>query len=174
MSKILWKAFEHSYSRKEGAHVILVGYKKKSHGIGKGLGTVVAAAPLYDLRDFNWDGSVSFLEKAYAGAVYDPYELNSLLMPAAETDFKVEAGNAVGDYMFGQKAKEGFLKQAFKATARAALTITVEKVLGPGIEKTLAVSALSRMGAAGEAAMFVIQASLETVIMESIARTHVR
>lgn len=174
MSNILWKAIEHPYSKVEGGHVILVGYKKTSFGIGKGLGKVVAAAPLYDLRDFNWDGSVSFLEKAYASGMYDPYELNSLLGPAADTDFKVIAGNEVGDYMFGQKAKEGFLRQAFKATARAAITITVEKILGPGIEKTLAASALGRMEAAGEAAMFVIQATLETVIMESIARTHVR
>lgn len=174
MAEIKWKAFEHSYSKKEGAHMILVGYKRKSFGIGPGLGEVVAASPLYDLRDFNYDGSVSFLERAFAGAWYDPYELNSLLLPAADTDFKVEAGNAVRDYMFGQKAKEGFLRQAFKATARAAITISVEKILGPGIEKTLAASALSRMQSAGEAAMFVIQASLETVIMESIARTHIR
>ena len=137
-------------------------------------GKVVCATPLYDLRDYNFDGTTSFLERAYSSGMYDPYELNSLLIPAAEADFKIEAGIAVRDWEFVQEAKAGFLKKAYKASARAAVTLTVEKILGPGIEKNLAKSALKNMASAGQAAMFVIQFGLETVIMESIARTHVR
>ena len=174
MPELKWKIVQHPRSTAPGKHVILVAYKRISFGIGRGMGEVIAASPLYDLRDFNLDGDVSFLEGLYASGLYDPYELNSLLLPAAEADFKMVAGNAVRDTKFVQDAAMGLLRTAYKATARAAITLTVEKILGPGIEKTLAVSALKNLETAGNAAMFVIQMGMETVIMESIAKTHLR
>ena len=164
MADIKWKVFEHSMSRSSGDHVIVVGYRSN----GRVLGTVLCAMPLYDLRDMNFDGSVSLLERAYTSGLSDPYETFSLMLPAAESDFMIEAGTSVNDYDFVEKAKAAMLHQAYKAAARASVTIAVERFLSPGFEASLAKTALDKMGAKGTAIQFIVQTSAETAVMETI------
>ena len=164
---------DHPYAQTHGTNLIVIGYQKVGHKLGA-TGNIVTAFPLYDIRDFNYDGKAGFLEKAFASGWYDPYETFSLLEPAADADWKVAAGNAVKDYKFVNDAKSGFLKHAFKASARAAITLTVERILTPGVEKTLAVTRLKDMEAAGTVIEFVVKTVMETVVMEAVSATHVR
>lgn len=169
MAEIKWKCIEHKLSRVHGGHPILIGYEK----IRLGLGTVRCVSPLYDLRDLNLDGAVSGPEWFFTAGIVgtDPYELNSLIGPMGEFDFKIQAGGSVWDPEFVQKAQDDFLRKSFEVVKRAAVTIAVEKILGPGIGKTLAATGLSKMSSIGTPAVFLIQAGLETVIMEAVAAT---
>ena len=63
------------------------------------------------------------------------------------------------------------MRATHKACARALTTLMVEKVLSPGIELNLANTGLNNLGRFSEFAQFVVLATLETVIMESICAT---
>jgi hypothetical protein len=75
---VRWKAIEHRQSKLKGRHVILVAYKRLGTAF---LNKVVGLAPLFDLRDMNFDGSVSIPERVYSAAWWDPYEVFSLMKP---------------------------------------------------------------------------------------------
>lgn len=82
---IKWKAIEHRQSKLSGQHVILVAYQPN----GMGLNKVVGVAPLYDLRDMNFDGSVSLPERFW----YDPYEVFDLISSTAEVSCVADAAD---------------------------------------------------------------------------------
>lgn len=63
------------------------------------------------------------------------------------------------------------MKATHKACARALTTLMVEKVLAPGIEVSLAKTGLQNLGKFSSYAQFIVQQTLETVIMESICAT---
>lgn len=162
-NNIKWRALEHSQSNLPGKHVILVAYQSA----GMGLNKVVGVAPLYDLRDMNFDGSVSAPEKWW----YDPYEVFDLISSTSETSCVCDAARQMRDYELFQKAKMDFLRASYKACGRMLTTIMVEKALSPGIELNLANTGLANLSKFSEIVQFVVQTTLETAIIESICAT---
>lgn len=164
-SKILWKAIENSQSqvKNSGKHVILAAYQPR----GMGLNYVRGAVPLYDLTDINLDGSVSLTERFF----YDPYEVWKLIKEAGKASFIADAAIQLKDYELYNKAIADLLSTTHKACAKAATTLLVEKVLSPGFELNLALTALANLKVGSEIVQFIVQTSLETAIIESICAT---
>ena len=169
-NSIKWKAIEHSGSKQKNAHVILVAYQSMGKG---GMNKVCGIVPLYNLRDMNLDGSVSISETLWLGltSLWYPYEVFGLLNSLSAQSPVSDAAIQLRDYELYNKATADLLRSTHKACARALTTLMVEKVLGPGIELNLAKSGLANLGKFSGYAEFIVQQTLETVIMESICAT---
>lgn len=163
-NQIKWKGIEHRQSKLKGKHVIWVAYQTQ----GMGLNKVVGVVPCYDIRDMNFDGSVSIPEKWW----YDPYEVFDFISSTSEVSCIADAAIQMRDYDLYNKTIQGFLRSTHKACSRALTTILVEKAIGLGLERTLAETGLANLGKFSEVAQFVVQTALETAIMESICATH--
>ncbi len=160
-----WRAIEHSQSKIKSKHVILACCRSMGKG---GLNEVCAVVPLYDMRDMNFDGSVSIPEKFW----YDPYEVFDLIELASKTSCVADAARQLRDYQLYNKTIQGFLRSTHKACSRALTTIMVEKAITPGVELNLANTGLANLGQFSEAAQFVVTTALETAVIESICATH--
>jgi hypothetical protein len=167
-NSIKWKAIEHSGSKQKNAHVILVAYQPAPK-----FNKVVGIVPLYDLRDMNLDGTASWTEIGWLGltSLLDPYEVFGVMNSLSEFSPVENAALQLNDFDLLTKAKMGFLEATHKACARALTTLMVEKVLGPGIELNLAKTGLQNLGRLSGTAQFIVQQTLEAVIMESICAT---
>lgn len=165
---IKWKAIEHSGSQLKGKkkHVILVAYQSR----GMGLNKVVGVAPLYDLRDTDLDGSVSYGEAFFAGGWYDPYYIFELMTSANNTACAIDAGIQLHDLEFRDKAIRGFLKTGYNVCSKALVAIMVEKAISPGLELTLAETGLANLGTFSDAAQFLVQTEIENIIIDSITK----
>jgi hypothetical protein len=164
-NSIKWKAIEHSQSKAKGKHVILVAYQSMGAG---GLNKVSGVVPLYDIRDMNFDGSTSVLEKW----MYDPYEVFDFISSTSQVSCVADAAIQMRDYDLYNKTIQGFLRATHKACSRMLTTIMVEKGISPGIELSLAETGLANLGKFSEVAQFIVQTALENVIIESICATH--
>ena len=162
-NSIKWKAIEHSQSKQKGKHVILVAYQTQ----GMGLNKVSAVVPCYDIRDMNFDGSVSIPEKWW----YDPYEVFDFISSTSQVSCVANAAIQMRDYDLYNKTIQGFLRATHKVCSRALTTILVEKAFGTGLERTLAETGLANLGQFSEIAQFIVQTTLETVVIESICAT---
>ncbi|MCB1025020.1 MAG: hypothetical protein KDB79_11545, partial [Acidobacteria bacterium] len=100
------------------------------------------------------------------------YEVFSLMKPAGEASVLIEAGDQLRDLKFSSDAKMALLKAAYKASARALTTLTLERCLSTGIELNMANAAVEKFGKTFSVAQFILQTGLETVIMESICSTY--
>lgn len=169
-NNIRWKAIEHSQSNKKGAHVILVAYQSN----GRILNKVVGIVPLFDLRDTNFDGSVSYNESFWAGFSnwVDPYYVFALMKAAGDCSPILEAARQLRDYELMNNTNAELLKKSFTVCSKALTTILTEKALSPGIELNLANTALANLKYCSDTAQFIVQTILETVIVESICLTH--
>lgn len=159
-----WKVITHSMS-KTNDHLILVGYKTK----GKYMNEVLALAPLYNLNDANLDGEVSMLEYAFGKNVYDPYSVFKLMNSGNKISCMMDTANQMKDRELHQQAKSQMLQAAYKAAARALITLTIERVLSPGFERTLALTKLAEIGRHSDKLIFMVKTGLETVLDELIA-----
>lgn len=162
-NSIKWKVLEHSQSKLSGKHVILVAYQNQ----GMGLNKVVGVAPLYDLRDMNFDGSVSIPERWW----YDPYEVFDLISSTGKVSCIADAAIQMRDYELYNKTIRDFLRSTHKACSRMLTTIMVERAISPGIELNLANTGLANLSKFSEVVQFVVQTTLENVIIESICAT---
>lgn len=169
-NNIRWKAIEHSQSNKKGAHVILVAYKPNGCSFNKVLGIV----PLFDLRDTDFDGSVSYTESGWASFTnwVDPYYVFALMKSAGESSPIIDAARQMRDYELMNQATGEFLRTAFKVCTKALTTIMVEKSISPGLELNLANTGLANLRAFSDVAQFIVQSTLETIIVESICKTN--
>ena len=169
-NNIRWKAIEHTQSNKKGAHVILVAYQPNGKTFNKVLGIV----PLFDLRDTNFDGSVSTLEAGWAGFTnwVDPYYVFALMKSAGDSSPIMDSARQLRDYELMGQANSEFLRTAFKVCTKALTTIMLEKSISPGLELNLANTGLANLRAFSDVAQFIVQATLETVIVESICKTY--
>lgn len=166
-NSIRWKAIEHSGSKQKNAHVILVAYQSMGKG---GMNKVCGIVPLYDLRDMNLDGTASISEIAWLGltSMWDPYEVFGLLNSLSAQSPVSNAAIQLRDYELYNKATADLLRTTHKACARALTSLMVENILSPGIELNLANTGLANLGRFSDSAQFIVQQTLETVIMESI------
>ncbi len=162
---VKWKAIEHSQSKIKNKHVILVAYQSMGAG---GLNKVACVVPLYDIRDMNFDGSVSIPERWW----YDPYEVFDFISSTSQVSCVADAARQMRDYDLYNKTIQGFLRSTHKACSRMLTTIMVEKALSPGIELNLANTGLANLGQFSEVAQFIVQTALETAVIESICATH--
>ncbi len=155
-----WKLLTHSMS-KDGSHKMLAGYK--SHGRG-GLNKIFFLAPLYNMNDANMDGSVSIPEWFLGKNLYDPYSVFELFSDANKACCTIDAAIQLRDYDLRNKAMMGMLRASHKAASKALVTITVEKILSPGLEKVLAVSKLAQMGKFSDNLLFLVQLGIESAV----------
>lgn len=169
-NNIKWKVIEHSQSNKKNAHVILVAYQKNGSTMNK----VVGIVPLFDLRDTDFDGSVSMLEAGWAGFTnwVDPYYVFALMKAAGEKSPIIDAARQLRDYELMNKATGEFMRTAFKVCTKALTTIMVEKSISPGLELNLANTGLANLRRFADEAQFIVQTTLETIIVESICKTY--
>ena len=128
---------------------------------------VCAVAPLYDMRDMNFDGSVSIPESFW----YDPYEVFQLISSTSQVSCTADAAIQMRDYDLYNKTIQGFLQATYKACGRMLTTIMVENAISPGIELNLANTGLANLGRFSEVVQFIVQTTLENVIIESICAT---
>jgi len=160
---IKWKVIEHSLSKVRGKHVILVAYQPRSPTLNQVLGI----APLYDLRDADLDGWVSWREWAYGW--YYPYTGMGDLAAATDRWSCVnDVARQMKDYVLWQQALGGMLKAAFEVCAVAQTTMLVDQVLAPGVQLTLARTALSDMGKAGGVVQFMVEKSMRWVLLKAL------
>lgn len=162
-----WKLLTHSMS-KTGQHKMLAGYQSR----GSGLNKVFFLAPLYNLNDQNLNGSISALEWWYGKNLFDPYSVFELFNNGANTCCTIDAAVQLKDYELMERAKSIFLQKSHKIAAKALVTISVEKLLSPGIELNLAQSKLAEMGAFADSLLFLVQIGLETAVETAINRTY--
>ena len=166
ISNAKWKLLTHSMSQ-TGEHKMLAGYQPK----GGNMNDIFFLAPLYDLNDANMDGSVSTLEWAFGKNIYDPYSVFELFNSSNDACCTIDAAVQLRDYELMNKAKGSFLKTTHKAAAKAFVTISVEKLLSPGIELTLAQTKLAEMGKHGENLVFLVQLGLESLVEAAINKS---
>lgn len=169
ISNAKWKLLTHSMS-KTGDHKMLAGYQSKGGGLNK----VFFLAPLYDLNDANMDGTVSWLEWGFGKNIYDPYSVFELFNRANDACCTIDAAVQLRDYELMNKAKGSFLEATHKAAAKALVTISVEKLLSPGIELSLAKSKIADMGKYSDKLLFLVQIGLETAVEEAINKSQGR
>ncbi|MEZ5307419.1 MAG: hypothetical protein R2684_09765 [Pyrinomonadaceae bacterium] len=160
---ITWKCIEHSRSKVPGKHAIVVGYTGKG-----GPGSVVCAIPLYDLRDYNFDGSISVGERLVGSGWWPSMGVDDLVIGASEADFKIEAGRAAHDIFFSNAAVEDTLRLAYSVAYKAAIEINVKRLLMPGVQLTLAASALKDMEIAGKVIQFVVKTAVEKAVIAAL------
>lgn len=155
-----WKLITHTMSKTK-EHKMLVGYQ--SRGIG-GLNKIFFLAPLYNLNDSNMDGSISMWEWAISKNFYDPYSVFELFNSANDTCCTMDAAVQLRDLELWNKTKEGILKASHKAASKALITISIEKILSPGIERSLALTKLNEIGKFSSSLLFLVQTGMETAV----------
>ena len=165
-NEIKWTAREHSRSKQKGTgkHVVLAAYKPQGS-----TNKVLALFPLYDLRDYDLNGSVSPNEWLFGGGwMWDPFYLLGLMNSAATTEMVMDIARQLDDLQLGEAAKQQMLKQAHKVCGMLITDLLVEKLLMPGIELTLAETALKNMGTLGSTIAFVVEQTAEASISAAI------
>jgi hypothetical protein len=160
---IKWKAIEHSMSKVKGKHVILVAYQPN----GPILNNVLGFAPLYDLRDADLNGSVSVGERLYGW--WSPYVgLGNLAEATDDWSCINDVARQLRDYDLWSKAQVGALEAAFEVCVMAQTTMMVDQLLMPGVQLTLAKTALAEMTRLGGAVPFVVQKTFRWVLIKAI------
>ena len=149
---------------KTGEHKMLAGYQSK----GGGLNNIFFLAPLYSLNDANMDGSVSYLESWFGANLYDPYSVFELFGNATDSCCTIDAAMQLRDYELRNKALNSFLRATHKVAAKAFVTISIEKLLSPGVELTLAQTRLAEMGKYSDKLLFLVQTTFETFVENKI------
>jgi hypothetical protein len=159
---IKWKVIEHSLSRMKGKHVILVAYQPNG-----GLNKVLGFAPLYDLRDADLNGSVSLGERLY-GWWYPYVAMGNLAEVMDQWSCITEVARQLKDFDLWGKANVGALQAAFETCAVAQTTMMVDQILMPGVQLTLAKSALAEMTRLGGVVPFVVEKSFRWLVFKSL------
>ena len=176
MSDIKWTAIENSYSGVKGQnkHVILVAYTSA----GMGLNEVCAVAPMYDLRDMDLSGSVSWLEAGwdYVTKLWDPVYVFGLIKSANKGSCVTDAALQMKDPFLYQNSQISQLESIFKLRKEILTAVMIQGLIGPAIGPALGVasSGLAELMNIGGAAPFLIKTAFQTAINKAImyAATH--
>jgi hypothetical protein len=80
----------------------------------------------------------------------------------------MDIARQLDDLQLGEAAKQQMLKQAHKVCGMLITDLLVEKLLMPGIELTLAETALKNMGTLGSTIAFVVEQTAEASISAAI------
>lgn len=167
MGQIKWTAIEHSGSKVkgQGKHVSLVAYEE-----GKNMNDVIAVFPMYDIRDMNLNGSVSWLEAGFSTVtnLYDPVFVFQIIKAAGDSSFLADTARQLDDWFLWEQARRGMLESVFKLR-KAILTATMlQTFISPHLQLNLAKSGLAELNKIGGVAIFMVKASLEKAIMKLV------
>lgn len=168
---IQWQAIEHSGSNclGEGKHVIAVGYRSRGKG---GLNEVCSVIPLYDIRDSNLNGSVSFLEGGWnAGtAVVDPLHIFQIMNSLGEVSFMAEAAVQMDDGELLMEVKRSALERIYKARHEILMAVLMKTFLTANINLNVDLfnKGLAEISRFGFHTAFFVKVAVEQAVMASI------
>lgn len=164
---LLWRLVDDPMSRNGKKRQILVAWLSR----GSGLGKLCAAFPLFDVRDANADGSVSWLESGFT-AYGHVDSLFGMMANSTRTGFLQTAALAVKDYEYYTQVTEAALKNVFSVAREQFTALTISRLIGAGSSGTLNVVLEGIPG--GGATCGVINSAAEALVKMAIIKSSFR
>jgi len=168
--KVQGKAIEHSMSqcKGQGRHIIAVGYKP----VGGGLNEVTCTIPLYDIRDMDLSGGVSWSEAGWSAAtrIIDPLYIFGIMNSLGRASFHLEAAHQLRDYQMMMATTREILEQTFKLRHEILRAVLVKSFVTANINLNVDLFnlGLTEISKLGFLTTFVVKTVLEQAVMRSI------
>jgi hypothetical protein len=170
-NEVQWATIEHSGSRRKGAgkHTILACYRSRGAG---GMNDVLSVSPLYDLRDADLNGSVTWLEAGWSAgtAVVDPVKVFGIINSLGGASFMLEAARELKDYELQQLALRGVLEGAYNVRHEMLAAVAAQSFVVGNVNVSLDLLnlGLAEVSRFGFATMFIVKKIAETAVMKSV------
>lgn len=159
-----WKLVDSPMGGNSTKRQILVAYLSR----GSGLGKLCAAFPLFDVRDANADGRVSWLEAGFT-AYGNIDSLFAMMSNASRTGFLQTAAIAVKDYEYATNVKEKALRNIFSVAREQFTSLMISRLIGGGSSRVLKVALNGIPG--GGATCGVINFGAESLVKVAIVKS---
>lgn len=163
-----WTAIAHSGSKQKDKHIIMVAYNP---GMG-GVNEVAAVVPMYDLRDMDLSGDVSWTEAAWVAGtkLIDPVYIFRIINSLGAASCVTEAAIKLNDPFLYSQSIRGTLETVYKLRNEILTAVMVKSFISTPIQLGLAKAGLAELGKIGGVANFLIKTACEKAIIESLIR----
>lgn len=165
-NNIQWTVIEHSQSSSPLSNLIMVGYRSR----GMRLNEVCAVSPLYDLRDMNLDGRVSFTESFWNTATkFKDFEhVFAFIKSMGEMSCVTDAAVQLKDYELWEESMRAALEKVFDIGLESITPSVIQNLALQPIQKALAKAGLNTANNTYGGALFLFKVGLGSDIKQSL------
>jgi hypothetical protein len=170
-SDIQWKIIEHSKSKSVNKPKIHVFYRSRGKG---GMNEIIGVTPLYDMRDKDLDGDVSWQEAGISGIsrIYDPVYIFKLVNSFGNASCLIEAGSQLHDYKLIYDATGDFLESVYAMRYDLLTAVILNQMLNSLVSspmKQLAQAGLAEVNRVYGVIPFIVSKAMQMAVKEYVS-----